>query len=298
LISASSFRILLLMIVLLLGSVSANMQLGSLRSSADAQRIRLPQGEWLVPLSFGYRNLWAEVLWIRAISWFGGHKTNANYAYLGELLNAITHLNPRAEHAYYMAGAVLPWNTNNTELSRPLLEKAMRTFPNAWRWPYTRGFNAYWFDNDKETAARLLAKASLLPDAPSLIMRLALRMQASAGRLDTAQIFLQQMMRQKQDAHIHEQLMQLSKRIKTEQILRNIDTLLAALPLRFDDARDLLQLRQAGVKIPAKLPDGGRIIVQENGNIVSSISRKRFKVFVPPKRAQQIREKTNRQIKP
>jgi len=276
-----------LLLVLLAGSVSANMQLRSLHATRDAQRIHLPQTEWLIPLSFGYRNLWAEILWIRAISWFGGHQAHADYGYLGELLNAIVQLNPRAEHAYYMAGALLPWNTNTTRLSRPLLEKAMRTFPNQWRWPYTRGFNAYWFDHDSHEAARLLEKAALLPHAPPLVTRLALRMQASAGRLDTAKIFLQQMMQQKQDSHIRGQLSQLSKKIETEQVLRRIDAQLAGLSKRFNDRRDLMQLRQAGIKIPPQLPDGGQILVQKNGNIVSSASGKRFKVFVPPKRQHQ-----------
>ncbi|MDX8392349.1 MAG: hypothetical protein R8K53_07270 [Mariprofundaceae bacterium] len=283
-ISGSNFRALALLILLLSGSVAANMQLGSLRSSADNQRMHLPQAEWLIPLSFGYRNMWADVLWIRAISWFGGHQANADYTYLSKLLNAIVHLNPRAEHAYYMAGAILPWNTNSTRFSRPLLEKAMRNLPNAWRWPYTRGFNAYWFDHDTIEAARLLKKAAFLPAAPPLVMRLALRMQASAGQLDTALMFLQQMMREKQDAHIHNQLLVLSRHIETEQVLRRIDAQLASLGQHFHDMRDLMQLRQAGVNIPLQLPDGGKIVMQQNGEIVSSILGKRFKVFTPPKR--------------
>ncbi len=282
--SGSSFRALLLIVLLLGFSVFSNMQMGAVRSSAGDQRMHLPRAGWLVPLSFGYRNLWAEVLWIRAISWFGGHQTGGDYAYLSELLNAIVTLNPRAEHAYYMAGTVLPWNTNNTRFSRPLLEKAMRNMPDDWHWPYTRGFNAYWFDRDKQAAARLLEKAAQLPAAPPLVIRLALRMQASSGRLDAAQLFLQQMLRSKQDAHIRNQLLQLEKTIATEQVLRGIDVQLAKLPHRFHDMRDLVQLQKSGVRIPARLPDGGHIIVHSSGKIVSSVSSKRFRVFVPPKR--------------
>jgi len=278
---------MVLLLVLLFGSVSANMQLGSLRSTVNAQRIHLPQAEWLLPLSFGYRNLWAEVLWVRVISWFGSKGGTSDYAYLNELLQAIVQLNPRAEHAYYMAGTVLPWNTNNTRFSRPLLEKAMRNLPDDWHWPYNRGFNAYWFDGDKQEAARQLARAAQLPGAPPIVMRLALRMQASSGRLDAAQLFLEQMMGEKQDVHIRNQLLQLKQTIASEQILRSIDKQLAQLAHRFHDLRDLMQLRKAGVNMPAQLPDGGRIIMRKDGHIVSSVSGKRFRVFVPPKRVAQ-----------
>lgn len=286
LISVSSVRALALIALLLAGGVAADRHLVSLRTAADEQRIHLPQAKWLIPLSFGYRNLWAEVLWIRAISWFGGHVAHADYGYLAELLHAIVRLNPRAEHAYYMAGTVLPWGMGSSEKSRPLLAKAMQNFPRDWRWPYMQGFNAYWFDNDKDDAARLLASASRLPGAPPLVMRLALRMQASAGRLEAAQLFLRQMMREKQDAHIRGQLKKLSAAIATEQVLRRIEARLARLPRRFHDARDLLALRKAGVTIPARLPDGGRIIVRKNGELASSSGGKRFKLFVPPKRKQ------------
>jgi len=269
---------------LLVAATASNVHLSASRPAGDTQRMHLPQGAWLDAAALGYNNLLAEVLWIRTLSWFGEHVHDADYSYLSHLLAAVTQLNPRAEHAYYMAGAVLPWNTGNTELSRPLLEKAMRTFPDDWRWPYYRGFNVYWFEHDHAEAGRLLSRAAALPGAPPLVVRLALRMQASAGDLDTAQLFVQQLLMQKQDAHIRAQLEQLRSTIETEQVLRSLDQRLALLPGRFHDARVLQQLREAGVTWPEKLPDGGHIIVSDKGELVSSAAGKRFRVFVPSKR--------------
>lgn len=289
LISVSRLRVPLLVLLLLLGSAAANMQLAASRSAGGEPRMHLPQGVWLEAMSLGYRNLLAETLWIRTLSWFGAHVRDADYAYLGDLLRSITQLNPRAEHAYYMAGAVLPWNTGSTQSSRPLLEKAMQTFPEDWRWPYYRGFNAYWFDHDPAEAGRLLARAAAKPGAPPLVMGLALRMQSTAGELDTALLFVQQLLQEKQDDHIRRQLQQLRAAIETEQVLRALDARLASLAQRFHDARDLVQLRQAGISIPAKLPDGGRIAVSDDGELVSSASGKRFRVFVPERRKESSR---------
>lgn len=284
LILISSLRLPLLVLLLLVAATASNVHLSANRPAEDTQRMHLPEGVWLDAAALGYNNLLAEALWIRTLSWFGGHVHDADYSYLGSLLAAITQLNPRARHAYYMAGAVLPWNTGNTEISRPLLEKAMQTFPDDWHWPYYRGFNTYWFEHDHAQAGRLLSRAAALPGAPPLVMRLALRMQASAGELDTALLFVQQLMREKQDGHIRVQLRQLAASLRTEQVLRALDARLASLPRRFHDARDLQQLRDAGVVLPQVLPDGGHIIVSDKGELVSSASGKRFRVFVSPRR--------------
>lgn len=283
-ISASRFSAPLLVLLLLVASTAANMHLSANRAVGGEPRIHLPQGVWLDAMTLGYRNLIAEALWIRTLSWFGAHVRDADYTYLGELLVAVTQLNPRAEHAYYMAGAVLPWNTGNTSLSRPLLEKAMEAFPEDWRWPYYRGFNAYWFDHDKVEAGRLLELAAGLPDAPLLVMSLALRMQASAGELQTALLFVEQLLKEQQDSNIRNQLEHLRANIRTEQVLRALDARLAGLPRRFHDARDVQQLREAGLSLPATLPDGGHIVISENGEPVSSASSMRFRIFVPASR--------------
>ncbi|HCS12746.1 MAG: hypothetical protein COS82_01775 [Zetaproteobacteria bacterium CG06_land_8_20_14_3_00_59_53] len=274
----------LLVLLLLVASTTANKHLTANRAAGEETRMHLPQGVWLDAMALGYRNLFAETLWIRTLSWFGAHVRDADYSYLGGLLAAIAQLNPRAEHAYYMAGAVLPWNTGSTLLSRPLLEKAMLAFPQDWRWPYYRGFNAYWFDHDKAESGRLLAQAAGLHGAPQLVMSLALRMQASAGELQTALLFVEQLLKEQQDSNIRSQLEHLRADILTEQIMRTLDTRLAGLPQRFHDARDVQQLRDAGLSLPAILPDGGHIVMSDKGEPVSSVSGKRFRVFVPPAR--------------
>ena len=89
------------------------------------------------------------------------------------------------------------------------------------------------------------------------------------------------MLNNKKDPGIEKQLEYQIKAIQTEQILRQVDQLLAKTPAWQHGKRNLITL---GTRLPESLPDGGHIILNAEGVPVSSISRKRFKVFVPPKR--------------
>jgi tetratricopeptide (TPR) repeat protein len=248
-------------------------------------QMQLPSPELLEKLSLGYQNFLANLLWIKTIAYFGGKIENADYNYLQRLLSAINQVNPNAEHAYYLAASAIPWNTNSTQLSRPIVERAIRQFPNDWHWPYFRGFNAYWFDHDFKEAGRMFSQAALIDGAPQIVTNLALRMRAESGQLDTALLFLQRLIQDKRDNNLNKQLLKQRNLLLTEKTLQRIDNWLRTLDHRFNDARDLQQLRKKGYTIPLTLADGGEIIVNADGTIISNVSNKRFKVFVPPKRS-------------
>ena len=237
----------------------------------------------LPKLTLGYQNAYASVLWLKTISYYGGKLENSDFTHIAQLLETITDLNHRAEHAYYMAATILPWSTSSTALSSPLVNKAMLYFPSDWRWPYYRGFNAYWFDHDFKEAGTLLTRAAKLPLAPPIIASLALRMQAEAGQLDTGLLFLENLIREQQDKSIRNGLLKQRKVILTEKELRTLEQALATLPKQHHDRRDLIALQELGYPVPSRLADGGHIIFKENGQIISSVSRNRFKVYVPPR---------------
>ena len=280
-------RAALVIVLLFSATVASNIFLSSSRAKTmDVElHIQLPSPQLLEKLSLGYQNFLANILWIETIAYYGGAIEKADYNYMQRLLSAIIQLNPNAEHAYYLAATAIPWNTNSTQLSKPIVERAIRQFPDDWRWPYYRGFNAYWFDHDYKEAGRLFSQAALIDAAPQIVPDLALRMQAESGQLDTALSFLQHLIQDKRDSNLSKQLLKQRNILLTEQTLRHIDNWLLTLQHRFNDMRDLQQLRQNGYTIPIKLADEGEIIVNGDGTIVSSVSNKRFKVFVPPKRS-------------
>ncbi len=238
-------------------------------------------------LSLGYDHTFSLLQWFYLISQFDdAYKKRYGdlaYVHLAEKLDLITNLNTRATHAYYMAATILPWATHSTSLSRPLLEKAMRHMPKQWKWPYYEGFNAYWFDHDMKHAALLMSKAASLPDSPPIIVKLAARMQAESGSLDTALEFLQNLLQQKQDANLKKELTKHIQLIITEKQLQQVEQWLKTLPKYQFNLKGIQYLKKHGYAIPAQLADGGHIIFLDDGTIVSSKTKKRFKVFIPPK---------------
>jgi hypothetical protein len=245
-------------------------------------------------LALGYSNSYASLLWIKTIAYYGAHLDKSNLLYVSHLLESITTLNSYAEHAYYMAAAAIPWDRQNTTLTRSLVIKAMVYFPKDWRWPYYRGFNAYWFDHDQKTAAHYLTRAATLPGAHPMISGLAARMQAEAGSLDDALFFLESLLRNKQDQAIRYQLERQVKLINTEKILRKFEKTISHLPKESRNMRDLSKL---GFFIPRTLPDGGHIVFDDNGTPVSSKSGKRFKIFVPEKKKEKLSNESSERQK-
>jgi hypothetical protein len=94
------------------------------------QPIYLPKAEYLRPMSLGFANVMADVLWFRTISYFGGHyRSDRVYPWLAHMCDLVTDLDPRAEHVYRFAGVILPWEAGETDQGIRLLEKGIRHFP-------------------------------------------------------------------------------------------------------------------------------------------------------------------------
>jgi hypothetical protein len=140
--------------------------------------VYLPRAEFLRPMSLGWHNVLADILWFRTISYFGEHyRGDRTYRWLAEMCDLVTDLDPRAEHVYRFAGFILPWEANQADAGIRLLEKGARQFPDSWSLQYFLGFQAYFFKNDYAKALAHLRRAIQLPgvhpSVPQLIAVLA-----------------------------------------------------------------------------------------------------------------------------
>jgi len=241
----------------------------------------------LKSISLGYNNFIANILWVQTVNYYGAEQEQIDYSILSQKLNTIITLNPYAEHAYYIAASIIPWGTNSTKLSNGIIKQAIQHLPNDWRWPYYYGFNAYWFEQDIETAAHYLSMAATITGAPPIIASIALRMQSKHGDIDTALIFLERLIHEKQDVHMRNQLIAQRKTLLTEKSLQTVDQWLGTLGQRAHNSSDLEQLSAKGFPIHVKLPDGGYVHINAKGEAVSSIAKKRFKPFESPNRQKQ-----------
>ena len=143
-------------------------------SEPATEFIYLPQAKFLKPLSLGYRNVLADVLWFRTISYFGEHyRSDRTYRWLGHMCNLVTDLDPAAEYVYRFCGIILPWEANQVEEGIQVLEKGVRYLPDSWLIHFWLGFNYYFFKGDYEDAIRHMRRSAELPGSHASATRLA-----------------------------------------------------------------------------------------------------------------------------
>lgn len=158
------------------------------------QFLYLPSGRHTKALTLGFSNLAADVLWIRAVSYFGGHVlTDSEYPWLYRILAQVTTLDPPFQYPYLWGGMALALKPETGDESIAMLSRGMTNFPGDWRYPFYMGFNAFYNQRDPERAAGLMRYAASLPGSPEYLPRLAASLLAKSGRLDAAVRFLETM---------------------------------------------------------------------------------------------------------
>jgi hypothetical protein len=158
------------------------------------QLLYLPSGRHLKTLTLGFSNLAADVLWIRAIGYFGGHAlTDREYPWLYHILDQVTTLDPTFSYPYFFGGIVLAVERESGEESIALLSKGMTRYPGDWRYPFYIGFSAFYHLRDPQRAAVFMRHAASLPGSPEYLPHLAASLLAESGRVDAAIRFLETM---------------------------------------------------------------------------------------------------------
>jgi hypothetical protein len=109
----------------------------------------LPSEQFAVPLSLGYREAAAGVIWVRLLAYFGEeHEVRGDFRYLEPYLLTITELDPYFYRAYYLGSVYAIYNgtlitRSDVEFSIRILERGLRYFPNDGDLHYWLGFQYY-----------------------------------------------------------------------------------------------------------------------------------------------------------
>lgn len=183
--------------LLIVGALAA--QAGVQRSFETAwpghnleQFLYLPSGRHTKALTLGFSNLAADVLWVRAVGYFGGHLlTDGEYPWLYSILVQVTTLDPPFRYPYLFGGMALALKPETGAESIAMLARGMTNYPGDWRYPFYMGFNAFYNQRDPERAASLMRYAASLPGKPEYLPRLAASLLAESGRVDAAVRFLE-----------------------------------------------------------------------------------------------------------
>ncbi|MGA1863954.1 MAG: tetratricopeptide repeat protein [bacterium] len=179
----------------------------SYHQDREERLLYLPSGKFLKPACLGFESLVADLLWIKAISYFGGHYlTDRSYKWLYHILDLVTSLDPQFRYPYEFGGVVLALEGGNPEQSILLLEKGIEYYPEYWRIHFYLGFNYFYYYGDFQNASRYITRAAQLPGHPSYLPRLAASLLATSGQKNTALSFLRQLYENTEDEWLRHQI--------------------------------------------------------------------------------------------
>ncbi len=170
---------------------------GKLGEAPPMDILYLPKGEYVKIIAMGFDSFMADLLWIRAIQYFGGHfMFDSKFPVIDRLLEVITTLEPTFQEVYTFGAMVLHDEMHQREKAIALLDRGIENNPNSWHIAYDKGF--LWFEelrSSKDTTFQVMAAqkameayslATTKPDCPDFVGRIVIQMKYEAGWKDLA----------------------------------------------------------------------------------------------------------------
>jgi len=162
------------------------------------EKIYLPDSQKLEIASLGFKNLYADLLWLRAIQAFGGRwqTSGTDMGPIFHYFDVITDLDPQFIEAYKLGNLVIGDEGGDYQRSLDILRKGMTRNPGDWELPYLGIYNAVWQMNDLDQARWFAFMASRVPDRPEFVARMREYIERKTGSYDVAyRMNLQYMLR-------------------------------------------------------------------------------------------------------
>lgn len=251
----------------------------------------LPSGAFLKGAALAYDSVLADLLWIKAIAYFGGqYVSEHDYTWLYHMLDIATTLDPFFEDLYEFGGIILANEVGDIGQSSSLLKKGMenvsKEHPRYWYLPFFLAFNHWYHDNDFKKGAEYLEIAARYPQAPSYLPMLTARMYADASQAEMALPFLDEMIRSARTPERRAELEQRKKEVRINMDLDMLDQAVFTYRNLFNDYPTSLDdlVKQGIVKqIPVE-PFGGQyyydlILHQVHSTLTSRMKVHERKIF-------------------
>lgn len=243
----------------------------------------LPDGEALELMSFGYRNVLADVLWFNTINYFGKHyHTDQDYRWLAHMCDLVVRLDPEAFHVYEFGSTMLGWEMNQPRKAIALLDRGIEAFPDSWRLYYLRGFTYMFFLKDPERAQADFITASKKPGAHYITARLAAKGLATQDDPETAIAFLNDMLETTEDPSARRALEHRLDEAVYERDMRFLERAVSIFRERHGRLpKEIGELASGGIvtRLPRD-PFGGRYYIDESsGEPRSTSGRKRLRIY-------------------
>jgi hypothetical protein len=240
----------------------------------------LPSGKFLKGAALGFDEMLADLLWIKAIGYFGGHSaTDQDYTWLSHILEIVTTLDPFFQYPYEFGGVILAMEIGDVDKSNILLEKGMENVSKShkryWYFPFYLAFNYMYHKDDYKTAAYYLEIASKFPQSPDYIPLLVSRLYADADSPEIAVTFLTEMINSTKKIELKEKLkLRLNEVINQANIkfLEHANSQFLLKFLRYPESIDEMLKTGYIYYIPVD-PRGGQYYISKDDNTVKNTKK-------------------------
>jgi hypothetical protein len=151
-------------------------------------------GKTAARLSLEFRNIVADMYWMRAVVYYGSKRrtggAHPNYDLLYPLLDLVTSLDPHFRVAYRFGAIFLteayPSGPGRPDLALALLQRGIDQDNGHWTYYHDAGFIYYWWLHDTEKAAEWFSKAGDRPGAAEWLKPLAAVTLAEGGNRESS----------------------------------------------------------------------------------------------------------------
>jgi hypothetical protein len=147
---------------------------------------------YLEHMTFGYRELVADLLWLRTIQDVDHcerplkDKELCTHSWVFKMVDKVTDLSPQFRIIYATVPLLLAITVNDIQGAIELLDKGVRYFPNDWPILYRGGYLYLYERGDKTKAAEYFLRAQK-SGGPDWLATLATRLYSESGRLEMVQ---------------------------------------------------------------------------------------------------------------
>lgn len=252
----------------------------------------LPSGKFLKGAALGYDQILGDLLWIKALGYFGGHlQTDQSYTWLGHILDIVTTLDPLYQPPYEFGGIALAAEAEDVDKSIALLKKGMAhvppNHPRYYYLPFFLAFDYMYYKGDYLSAAHYLEQAAKYPQAPPYLPKLVARLYANADSPEVAATFLQEMIQATDRQDLKESLTLRLHQVINQANLKQLNLAVDTFHLKFEkDPFSLNDLLDTGIvsDIPVDPRGGTYYIDGTDHGVKNTIQAKELKVHLKQKK--------------
>ncbi len=148
-----------------------------------------PSGQFLLPATFGHASSAADLAWLRAVQYYGQHRTTDNqFARMRHVFDILTSLDPGFLSAYDFGAFALAQEGRDFGAAEALMLKGLAANPTSGQLAFDLGFLYYVRPGgrDLRRAAEYFEQATRQPDGPPQSARFAAFARQNGGDLAVA----------------------------------------------------------------------------------------------------------------